>query len=73
MDVDQALKIVDDIMLAISGVCSVLFFFTINPIFIIINFLYLGKVIYGIGKFEKLDIKLQTGRTLLIFALWRFV
>jgi len=57
----------------ISGACIAMFVTTMNPGFMLLNFITLLKVQFGVRTYESTEVKNKTGKQLLLCALWRLM
>ncbi|AFT78966.1 hypothetical protein AMBLS11_11965 [Alteromonas macleodii str. 'Black Sea 11'] len=55
-----------------SGACLASFFLTSNPFFVIVNFVLLNKIMFGVKSFYSEEKERENGRKLLTRALFRF-
>lgn len=56
----------------LSGFCITLFFITLNPVFAMINFLIISKVVCGMKRYYDNKMSKENGRELMSLALLRF-
>lgn len=57
---------------SVSGACLTSFFITSNPFFVLLNFVLLNKIMFGIKSFYSESSDRENGRKLLFRALFRF-
>ncbi len=68
----EAHQTIDLILGFVSGACLASFFITSNPFFVIVNFVLLNKIMFGVKSFYSESSDRENGRKLLYRALFRF-